>query len=97
LILIDLEKCRWYGLVDEFIFDKTNAVSHAHTSNFTSEGIKSPITSLYSPQETQETKVDNKCNNKSLQITSSSKFARKKKKEGMVILFLKILSLLSIF
>ena len=26
------EKCDWYQLVDEFMFDKANVVSHAHAS-----------------------------------------------------------------
>ena len=26
------EKCRWYLLVDEFMFDRANVVSHAHAS-----------------------------------------------------------------
>jgi hypothetical protein len=85
------EKSRWYGLVDEFMFDRANVVSHAHANAFIPEGIKSFATFSDSPQDS---KIDNKCNDKSPQITSSSKSGGKKKKEGMV---LKILSLLSIF
>ena len=26
------EKCRWFQLVDEFMFDRANVVSHAHVN-----------------------------------------------------------------
>jgi hypothetical protein len=35
------EKCRWYTLVDEFMHDKANVVSHAHTSDVNHDGPQS--------------------------------------------------------
>ena len=35
-----LEKCRWYLLVDEFMHDKANVVSHAHASATNPDGSK---------------------------------------------------------
>ena len=32
------EKCRWYQLVDEFMYDRANVVSHAHASAFNPDG-----------------------------------------------------------
>lgn len=40
-----VEKCRWYQLVDEFMHDKTNVMSHAHTSATNPDGLKSASTS----------------------------------------------------
>ena len=40
------EKCRWFQLVDEFIFDRTNVVSHAHASARNADGVKSTATSI---------------------------------------------------
>ena len=34
------EKCRWYSLVDEFMFDRTNVVAHAHSSAVNPDGPK---------------------------------------------------------
>jgi hypothetical protein len=39
------EKCRWYQLVDEFMFDRANVVSHAHASAMNADGLKSTATS----------------------------------------------------
>lgn len=39
------EKCRSYQLVDEFMFDKANVVSHAHASAMNGYGIKCTTTS----------------------------------------------------
>ena len=35
------EKCRWYTLVDEFMYDRANVVSHAHASTVNPDGPKS--------------------------------------------------------
>ena len=32
------EKCRWYQLVDEFMYDRANVVSHAHASAINPDG-----------------------------------------------------------
>lgn len=34
------EKCRWYQLVDEFMYDRANVVSHAHASAVNPDGPK---------------------------------------------------------
>ena len=39
------EKCRWFQLVDEFMFDRTNVVSHAHASVVDGDGVKCTATS----------------------------------------------------
>lgn len=39
------EKCRWYLLVDEFMFDRANVVSHAHSSAINPDGPKGAATS----------------------------------------------------
>jgi len=38
------EKCRWYHLVDEFMFDRVNVVSHAHASVVDGDGVKGTTT-----------------------------------------------------
>jgi hypothetical protein len=38
------EKCRWYHLVDEFMFDIANVVSHAHTNGVDGDAVKCTIT-----------------------------------------------------
>ena len=38
------EKCRWYSLVDEFMFDRANVVSHAHASATKPDGPKDGVT-----------------------------------------------------
>jgi hypothetical protein len=35
------EKCRWYTLVDEFMHDRANVVSHAHASAVNPDGLQS--------------------------------------------------------
>lgn len=40
------EKCRWFQLVDEFMFDRANVVSHAHASARNPDGVKSTATSI---------------------------------------------------
>ena len=39
------EKCRWYHLVDEFMFDRANVVSHAHASVVDGDGVKCTVNS----------------------------------------------------
>ena len=39
------EKCRWYDLVDEFMFDRANVVSHAHASAVSPDGPKNTANS----------------------------------------------------
>ena len=39
------EKCRWYELVDEFMFDRANVVSHACVSAINPDGPKCAATS----------------------------------------------------
>ena len=39
------EKCRWYLLVDEFMFDRANVASHAHSSAINPDGPKGAATS----------------------------------------------------
>ena len=39
------EKCRWYQLVDEFMFNRANVVSHAHASAINPDGPKYTATS----------------------------------------------------
>ena len=34
------DKCRWYYLVDEFMFDRANVISHAHASVVDGDGVK---------------------------------------------------------
>ena len=38
------EKCRWFQLVDEFMFDRANVVSHAHASAVEGDGVKCTTT-----------------------------------------------------
>ena len=38
------EKCRWYHLVDEFMFDRANVVSHAHANVVDGDGMKCTVT-----------------------------------------------------
>ena len=38
------EKCRWYLLVDEFMYDRANVVSHAHASAMNPDGPKGGAT-----------------------------------------------------
>ena len=38
------EKCRWYLLVDEFMYDRANVVSHAHASAMNPDGPKGGVT-----------------------------------------------------
>lgn len=39
------EKCRWYQLVDEFMFDSANVVSHAQANATDGDGVKCTTTS----------------------------------------------------
>ena len=39
------EKCHWFQLVDEFMFDRANVVSHAHASAVGGDGVKCTMTS----------------------------------------------------
>ena len=39
------EKCRWFQLVDEFMFDRANVVSHAHASAVGGDEVKCTTTS----------------------------------------------------
>jgi hypothetical protein len=39
------EKCRWYQLVDEFMYDRANVVSHAHASAINPDGPAATLTS----------------------------------------------------
>ena len=39
------DKCRWFQLVDEFMFDRANVVSHAHASAVGGDGVKCTATS----------------------------------------------------
>ena len=39
------EKCRWFQLVDEFMFDRANVVSYAHASVVGGDGVKCTATS----------------------------------------------------
>ena len=50
------EKCRWYELVDEFMFDRANVVSHAHASATNPDGPKSTGTTATNtpPQKSGE-------------------------------------------
>lgn len=45
------EKCRWYQLVDEFMYDRANVVSHAHASAFNPDGPAVTDTSQTNPTE----------------------------------------------
>jgi hypothetical protein len=67
------EKCRWFQLVDEFMFDRANVVSHAHASAVDGDGVKCTMTS-----ETNATDV------KSLGEISS-KSPEPKKKEDLFV------------
>ena len=64
------EKCRWFQLVDEFMFDRANVVSHTHVMVMNRDGVKCTATS-----ETITTKQRNG--------ESSSKFPGTKRKENM--------------
>ena len=39
------DKCRWFQLVDEFMFDRANVVSHAHAIAVDGDGVKCIATS----------------------------------------------------
>ena len=39
------EKCHWFQLVDEFMFDRANVVSHVHANVVDEDGVKSMTTS----------------------------------------------------
>lgn len=45
------EKCRWYQLVDEFMYDRANVVSHAHANAFNPDGTAVTDTSQTNPAE----------------------------------------------
>ena len=48
------EKCRWYTLVDEFMYDRANVVSHAHASANKPDGPKSdtmPMSDIYTTEQ----------------------------------------------
>lgn len=45
------EKCRWYLLVDEFMFDRANVVSHAHADVMDGDGVKCSVTSETNTKE----------------------------------------------
>ena len=45
------EKCRWYQLVDEFMYDRANVVSHAHASAFNPDEPAVTDTSQTNPTE----------------------------------------------
>ena len=38
------DKCRWFQLVDEFMFDRANVVTHAHASVVDGDGVKCTAT-----------------------------------------------------
>lgn len=59
------EKCRWYQLVDEFMFDRANVVYHAHASAMGGDGVKCAITS-------------DTTDRKSVEVTSKSPEPRRK-------------------
>ena len=67
-----LEKCRWYHLVDEFMFDRANVMSHAHASVVDGDGVKCTVTS-----ETNTTEQKNG--------ESSSKSPEPKQKEDLFV------------
>ena len=64
------EKCRWYHLVDEFMFDRANVMSHAHASVVDGDGVKCTVT-----LETNTTEQKNE--------ESSSKSPEPKQKEDL--------------
>lgn len=45
------EKCRWYQLVDEFMYDRANVVSYAQASAFNPDGPEVTYTSDTNPTE----------------------------------------------
>lgn len=45
------EKCRWYLLIDEFMHDRANVVSHAHASATNPDGPKSASQSVTNTME----------------------------------------------
>lgn len=55
-----LEKCRWYLLVDEFMFNKANVVSHAHSSVMDGDGVKSSVTLETNTTEQKSGKISSK-------------------------------------
>ena len=57
------EKCRWFQLVDEFMFDRANVVSHAHGSAVGGDGVKCTGTS--ETNITEQRSVE--CTSKSLE------------------------------
>ena len=44
------EKCCWYQLVDEFMYDRASVVSHAHASVVNPDGLKCTGTSDTTPR-----------------------------------------------
>ena len=57
------EKCRWYTLVDEFMSDRANVVSHAHASAVNSNGFKSDTMPVFETNTT--TQGSGECTSKS--------------------------------
>jgi hypothetical protein len=66
------EKCRWYHMVDEFMHDRANVVSHAHANVLDGDEMKCTTTSIIN---TTEQKSGN----------SSSKSPEPKRKEDMLM------------
>ena len=54
------DKCRWYQLVDEFMFDRANVVSHAHANAMNPDGPKGTSTPNTSTTEQQSGKSTSK-------------------------------------
>lgn len=45
------EKCRWFQLVNEFMYNRANVVSHAHARAKNADGLKSTATSVTNTTE----------------------------------------------
>lgn len=66
------KKCRWYQLVDEYMYDRANVVSHAHASATNPDGPAVTVTS--EPNTTEHRRVE-----------STSKSHEPKRKEDMFL------------
>ena len=66
------EKCRWYQLVDEFMHDRTNVVTHAHANTVSPDGSKCTTTLEANTMEQRSGE-------------STSKSPEPKRKDGILI------------
>ena len=54
------KKCRWFQMVDEFMFDRANVVLHAHASAVGGDGVKCTMTSDTNTTELRSEEITSK-------------------------------------